>query len=172
MKLVFIFVHLLLFALKNLKYVYGASCDGCIIVDSQTFDKVINKFSISLVKFDSSQPNALKQRMFEKLAKDLTSGNVMGLEDMIAIHVDVEHKNKIMNQELVSKYEIQNEIFQEKLPVIFLFARQKDADDAGKLNHFKFEHFWNSHEFRWLLFVSQCLCNEEKHEFQCLFMNF
>ena len=135
---------------------------GCLVIDSRfTKTKVIDiqaaqrdlvSFATCVFRITEPQPAECLQDgqivpelflvvggMFEKLAKDLTSGNVMGLEDMIAIHVGVEHKSKIMNQELVSKYEIQNEIFQEKLPVIFLFARQKGADDADKLNHYKFE---------------------------------
>lgn len=108
----------------------AADCNGCIILDADTFDKVIDKFSIVLVKFDSNLPNGVKHGIFENVAKDLSS--IEGMEDMIAAHIDVEKNGMIKNQELVSRFEIQDHIFQETLPSIFVLVKKENNDDSNE----------------------------------------
>ena len=123
----------------SFKFTDATESNGFLIIDSNTFEKVINKFDTTLVKFDSNYPSKEKHEAFVQVAKDLA--NVDGLEDMIAAHVDIEKKGMILNQDLVTKYELQDAIFQEKLPNIFLFVKNKDTAAPTNESHhiYKFE---------------------------------
>lgn len=64
----------------------AASCKGCVELDSLTFDKMLNKFEYSLIKFDISYPYGPKHDEFEQFAKDAASQKellvgVVGVKD-------------------------------------------------------------------------------------------
>ena len=110
----------------NVYYVADAAeCNGCIILDSKTFDRVLNKFDIMVVKFDKYNPDQTKHAIFEQVFNDLSG--LIGMESMIAAHVDVLNNGMITNEELVSRYELQSNIFEEKLPTISIFIRYKNT---------------------------------------------
>ena len=113
----------------------SAECNGCIVLDSKTFDRVLNKFDIMLVKFDKHDPDVHKQAVFDQIYNDLSKE--YGMEDMMNAHVDILKKGEARNQELASKYGLENEILDDKkLPAIFLFFRKKNEGNATH-EHFR-----------------------------------
>jgi len=95
-------------------------------LDSKTFDGALSKADIMLVKFDQHNPDPKMHAAFEKVVSDLSKE--IGMENMTAAHVEVIKDGEITNSELVSKYNIQKLIFDESLPVIASFTRNKEGD--------------------------------------------
>ena len=95
-------------------------------LDSKTFDGALSKADLMLVKFDEHKPDQQMHAAFEKVVSDLSKE--IGMENMTAAHVDVMKDGEIINTELVSKYNIQKLIFDESLPVIATFTRNKEGD--------------------------------------------
>jgi len=95
-------------------------------LDSKTFDGALSKADIMLVKFDQNNPDPKMHAAFEKVVSDLSKE--IGMENMTAAHVEVMKDGEITNSELVSKYNIQKLIFDESLPVIASFTRNKEGD--------------------------------------------
>merc|ERR1712077_94403 len=65
----------------------SAECNGCVVLDSKTFDRVLNKFDVMLVKFDKHDPDVQKQAVFDQIYNDLSKE--YGMEDMMTAHVDI-----------------------------------------------------------------------------------
>lgn len=64
----------------------NASCKGCVELDSLTFDKMLNKFEYSLIKFDISYPYGPKHDAYETFATDAASQSellvgIVGVKD-------------------------------------------------------------------------------------------
>lgn len=64
----------------------AASCKGCVELDSLTFDKMLDKFAYSFIKFDISYPYGPKHDEFEQFAKDAATQQdllvgVVGVKD-------------------------------------------------------------------------------------------
>ena len=78
---------LVILALSSFHISNATECNGCVILDSKTFEKVLAKFDLMLVKFDKYSPDLIKHAAFEKVATDLSKE--VGMEDMIAAHVDI-----------------------------------------------------------------------------------
>jgi len=112
----------------------AADCNGCIILDSKTFDRVLNKFDVMIVKFDKYNPDKIKHASFEKVYNDLSKE--IGMENMMAAHVDILNNGMVKNNELVNKYNLHSDIFEEKLPAIFIFTRHKEGEEKeGDATH-------------------------------------
>ena len=113
----------------------SAECNGCVVLDSKTFDRVLNKFDVMLVKFDKHDPDVQKQAVFDQIYNDLSKE--YGMEDMMTAHVDIVKNGEARNQELASKYGLENELLDDKsLPAIFLFFRKKNEENATH-EHFR-----------------------------------
>ena len=117
---------LAIFSLSLLNVTNAAECNGCVILDSKTFDKVLSKFDIMLVKFDKYNPDSKKHAAFEQVATDLSKE--VGMENMIAAHVDIFNNGEIKNTDLVTKYNLQAAVFDESLPVLAAFMKNKEGE--------------------------------------------
>ena len=125
-KLLLVLFCLALLTLSLFDTSNAAECKGCVILDSKTFDEALSKADLMLVKFDEHNPDPVTHAVFEKVVSDLSKE--IGMENMTAAHVDVINDGEITNTELVSKYNIQTLIFDESLPVIAAFTKNKDGD--------------------------------------------
>ena len=113
-------------ALLTLSLFDTSNAAGIQKLDSKTFDGALSKADIMLVKFDQHNPDPKMHAAFEKVVSDLSKE--IGMENMTAAHVEVIKDGEIINTELVSKYNIQKLIFDESLPVIAAFTRNKEGD--------------------------------------------
>jgi len=113
-------------ALLTLSLFDTSNSAGIQKLDSKTFDGALSKADIMLVKFDQHNPDPKMHAAFEKVVSDLSKE--IGMENMTAAHVEVMKDGEITNSELVSKYNIQKLIFDESLPVIASFTRNKEGD--------------------------------------------
>ena len=113
-------------ALLTLSLFGTSNAAGIQKLDSKTFDGALSKADLMLVKFDQHKPDPKMHAAFEKVVSDLSKE--IGMENMTAAHVDVINDGEITNTELVSKYNIQTLIFDESLPVIAAFTRNKEGD--------------------------------------------
>jgi len=113
-------------ALLTLSLFDTSNAAGIQKLDSKTFDGALSKADIMLVKFDQHNPDPKMHAAFEKVVSDLSKE--IGMENMTAAHVEVIKDGEITNSELVSKYNIQKLIFDESLPVIASFTRNKEGD--------------------------------------------
>jgi len=113
-------------ALLTLSLFDTSNAAGIQKLDSKTFDGALSKADIMLVKFDQHNPDPKMHAAFEKVVSDLSKE--IGMENMTAAHVEVIKDGEITNSELVSKYNIQQLIFDESLPVIASFTRNKEGD--------------------------------------------
>ena len=120
------FFNFLLLALNFFYISDAAECDGCIILGSKTFDRVLNKFDLMLVKFDKYNPDKKKHAIFEQVYNDLSKE--VGMENMIAAHVDISSKGEVKNADLVDRYGLHNEILENNLPAIFYLMKPKEGD--------------------------------------------
>jgi len=122
----------------NIFYITDAAeCNGCIILDAKTFDRVLSKFDVMVVKFDKHNPDQKKHESFEKIYSDLSSE--IGMENLMTAHVDVLNNGMVKNNELIDKYNLHSDIFDEKkLPAIFTFIRYKEGENKdGNESHWK-----------------------------------
>jgi len=119
---------LVIFALSSFHISNATECNGCIILESKTFEKVLAKFDLMLVKFDKYSPDLIKHAAFEKVATDLSKE--VGMEDMIAAHVDILNNDGMRNTELVTKYNLKTAIpmIYNALPVLVVFMKIKEED--------------------------------------------
>jgi len=113
-------------ALLTLSLFDTSNAAGIQKLDSKTFDGALSKADLMLVKFDQHNPDPKMHAAFEKVVSDLSKE--IGMENMTAAHVEVIKDGEITNSELVSKYNIQKLIFDESLPVIASFTRNKEGD--------------------------------------------
>jgi len=113
-------------ALLTLSLFDTSNAAGIQKLDSKTFDGALSKADIMLVKFDQHNPDPKMHAAFEKVVSDLSKE--IGMENMTAAHVEVIKDGEITNSELVSKYNIQQLIFDESLPVIASFTRNKEGN--------------------------------------------
>jgi len=113
-------------ALLTLSLFDTSNAAGIQKLDSKTFDGALSKADIMLVKFDQHNPDPKMHAAFEKVVSDLSKE--IGMENMTAAHVEVIKDGEIINSDLVSKYNIQKLIFDESLPVIASFTRNKEGD--------------------------------------------
>lgn len=113
-------------ALLTLSLFDTSNAAGIQKLDSKTFDGALSKADIMLVKFDQHNPDPKMHAAFERVVSDLSKE--IGMENMTAAYVEVIKDGEIINSDLVSKYNIQKLIFDESLPVIASFTRNKEGD--------------------------------------------
>ena len=122
-------LHLAILVLSSFHISNAAECNGCVILDSKTFDKVLSKFDLMIVKFDKYNPDLKKHAAFGQVYADLSKE--VGMENMMAAHVNIIKDGEIKNTELVNEYQLQTEIFEESLPAVFAFMKIKEGEKKG-----------------------------------------
>jgi len=85
---------------------------GAVNLDAFTFEKVIPKFKVALVKFDSAYPYGEKQDEFVKVAADVKS-----TPELILAEVGVRDYGEKENEDLANRYSVKKDDY----PVLKLF---------------------------------------------------
>lgn len=108
-------------------------CKGCVPLDSYSFDKVIPKFKVVLVKFDVAFPYGGKHEQYSTVAADTKDS-----QDLLIATVGVKDFGNKDNSDLAQRYNIKKEDF----PVVLLlvqgksepirFTTEKDSDFTGE----------------------------------------
>ena len=88
---------------------------GVVRLDVYSFDKVVSRFPVSLVRFDTPYPFGEKAEEYDKVAKELSSTN-----DLLISDVGVEEFGDKFNLDLAQKFGIEGK---DDLPRIFLFKK-------------------------------------------------
>lgn len=92
---------------------------GTVALDSWTFDKVIEKFDVSLVKFDVAYPYGPKHDAFNKMAEAAKAA------DLLIAEVGVKDYGEKENSDLAERFKIDKDQF----PVVKLFIKGKEPID-------------------------------------------
>lgn len=99
------------------KTVFAATgITGSVELDELSFDKIVNKFDVALVKFDVAFPYGDKHEAFVALAKE--SKNV---EELLVAEVGVKDYGEKDNEPLALKYGVTKDNF----PAVRLFVKGK-----------------------------------------------
>jgi len=101
------------------------NCAGCTPLDVLSFDKIINRFRASLVKFDVAYPYGEEHDEFAKVAKDAADAG-----DLFVGEVGVKDYAEKENKELAERFQLTKDDY----PSAFLFVKNAD----GKLESFRF----------------------------------
>ena len=114
--------------LFNFGSVLSANCAGCVPLDVLSFDKVLKKFPVSLVKFDVAYPYGDKHDQFAKVAKDAATS-----PDLLIGEVGIKDYGEKDNAELGERFGVGGK---ENFPAVILFVKNHDK---GTFDHHKFE---------------------------------
>merc|ERR1711892_408863 len=101
------------------------NCAGCTPLDVLSFDKLINQFRASLVKFDVAYPYGDQHDEFAKVAKDAADAG-----DLFVGEVGIKDYAEKDNQELAERFELTTDDY----PTAFLFVKNAE----GKVDSFRF----------------------------------
>lgn len=101
---------------RHVNVVDGLVCVGCIELDKLTFDKILAKFSIVLVKFDIAFPYGKKHDEYAKFALEISEDGEEAMDVAVSV-VGIKNYGDKTNNELIDRFSIGD-----KLPVIKLFT--------------------------------------------------
>ena len=104
------------------------NCAGCTPLDEISFDKIVNKFKASLIKFDVAYPYGEEHDAFAKIAKDS-----LDVGDLFIGEVGVKDYAERDNERLAERFDVTKEDF----PAVILFV-QVEGGEEGNLLHFRF----------------------------------
>ena len=104
------------------------NCAGCTPLDEISFDKIVNKFKASLIKFDVAYPYGEEHDAFAQIAKDS-----LDVEDLFIGEVGVKDYAERDNERLAERFDVSKEDF----PAVILFV-QVEGGKEGNLLHFRF----------------------------------
>ena len=104
------------------------NCAGCTPLDEISFDKIVNKFKASLVKFDVAYPYGEEHDEFAKIAKD-----ALDTGDLFVGEVGVKDYAERDNERLAERFDLSKEDF----PAVILFV-QVEGGGEGNLLHYRF----------------------------------
>ena len=111
------------------------NCAGCTPLDTLAFDKVINAFPASLVKFDVAYPYGDDHEEFAKVAKDAA-----GVDRLFIGEVGIKDYGEKDNEDLAARFEVKKEDY----PAAILFIRGKE----GTMEHIKFKGKFTAEELK------------------------
>lgn len=97
-----------------MKYCF-ASCKGCIELDELNFNKITNKFAVSIIKFDVAFPYGEKHEAFAEFSKEI--GKLNNVDDLLIGVVGIKDYGEKDNSMFLKKFNI----IESKLPVFKLF---------------------------------------------------
>ena len=119
----------------NLSTSFAHNCKGCTNLDSVTFDKIVDKFTTTLIKFDNYHAftGGPEYKTFSQVALDLAA-----IDDLLVAEVQLLHGGGKDNQDLEQRYGITKEFYSpaRQRPSLMLF--HKDRTKGGALQHYKF----------------------------------
>lgn len=131
-----IWLNVVLFALLARVSITATEYRGFVELDDLSFDKVVNKFSAVLVKFDIAFPYGEKHETFAKFAEQLTGH----IDDFLVAAVGIKDYGELENSKLGERFNVGIEY-----PVIKLFRDGKVNEWVDYPNgmfysneHFKF----------------------------------
>lgn len=101
------------------------NCPGCTPLDTVTFDKMVNAFPVSLIKFDIAYPYGEKHEEFAKVAVDGSD-----VQKLFVGEVNIKDYGDRDNEDLAERFKI----LKEDLPVIMLFKK----DSTGGLEELRY----------------------------------
>jgi len=103
----------------------AANCEGCVPLDLLSFDKVLSKFTVSLVKFDVAYPYGDKHEEFAKVSKDAAEH-----PDLFVGEVGIKDYGDQENMALGQRFKLEKEDY----PTVFLFVKnnQKGSIDEHR----------------------------------------
>ena len=110
---------------------FGASatlainCKGCTPLDSLSFDKLLNKFKVSVIKFDVAYPYGDKHEEFAKFSQSASE-----LDDLFVGEVGIKDYGDKDNADLAERFNIVKDDY----PAVILFVQ----DANGKLSDHRF----------------------------------
>jgi len=121
-KLAVIVCTLLVLALES---ALAINCKGCTPLDTLSFDKLLSKFKVSLIKFDVAYPYGDKHEEFAKF-----SASAAQTRDLLVGEVGIKDYGDKDNADLAERFGVAKDDY----PVVILFAH----DDNGKLLDHRF----------------------------------
>lgn len=89
---------------------------GSVLLDSLNFDKILNRFSFSLIKFDIQYPYGEKHEIFGHVAENLKNNH-----EILVGEVNVQDFGEMENKDLADRFQLNKNDF----PAVMLF-RQDD----------------------------------------------
>lgn len=104
----------------------GINCPGCTPLDELSFDKIIRKFSASLVKFDVAYPYGEQHEEFAKIAREAFDS-----EDLFVGEVGIKDYSDRDNERLAARFEVKKDDY----PVAILFVR----NEKGEIEQFRYD---------------------------------
>merc|ERR1712106_505837 len=117
--------RLTLFLISQVSVSLAINCAGCTPLDVLSFDKIINRFRASLVKFDVAYPYGDQHDEFAKVAKDAVDAG-----DLFVGEVGVKDYAEKENKELAERFQLTKDDY----PTAFLFVKNAE----GKVDSFRF----------------------------------
>ena len=127
-----VFLLISLFIPKSL----SANCRGCTGLDSATFDKLVSKFDVSLVKFDNYHcyTGGPEYKTFRQVASDLAS-----IDNLIVGEVQLKEGGGTKNDDLANKYGVTEEFYSPARQRPSLLLLVKDKQNNGVVEAFRYE---------------------------------
>ena len=127
-----VFLYFCLFC----QLVSGQILEGLVQLDKKSFDKILNKFDYSLVKFDVGYPTGEKHKSFGSLAVEVIESlssnwfliflvQVAGISDVFVGEVRIKDYGDKANQDLAERFSISQD--KKNLPETVLFKNQGDG---------------------------------------------
>lgn len=113
----------------------GAHCKGCTVLDSLTFDRIVNKFTTTLVKFDDflAPVTSPEYRAYSQISLDLAK-----FDDLLIGEVQLKDYAEKDGHDLAVRYHINKKYYSpsRERPSLMLFRQDRSME--GKLQAHKF----------------------------------
>ncbi|XP_033154606.1 protein windbeutel isoform X1 [Drosophila mauritiana] len=113
-----ILVTLLLVACHSIPTTWAVTCTGCVDLDELSFQKTVERFPYSIVKFDIAYPYGEKHEAFTAFSKSAHKAT----KDLLIATVGVKDYGELENKALGDRYKVDDKNF----PSIFLFKGNAD----------------------------------------------
>ena len=115
---------------------FGANCKGCTNLDSVTFDKIVSKFDVSLIKFDNYHcyTGGPEYATYKQVALDLANIN-----NLLVAEVQLKEGGGKKNDDLAERYDITNDYYAPARQRPSLMLLVKDRMNHDVLQAFKYE---------------------------------
>jgi len=139
----------------------AAQTKGAITLDSLTFDKVIQRFPVTLVKFDKPYAHGEQQDEFIKIAEMAHS-----VPDLLIAEVGIKDYGEKENDDLAARYSITKDDF----PHLKLFVEGKDEPIAFESENFKADEIKRFIKKNSGLYIGLSSCIQEFDELSNDFM--